>query len=63
MSSQDTPDSLLRMRTLLERLEQTEDPCFDGDAIESMKTLLRSHIRAIEVAQDLASKPSEPPQE
>jgi hypothetical protein len=61
MFSDPTPGTLVRLRTLLQRLEQTEDPCYDADTIESMKNLLRSHIRALEAVQPLAFAPPETP--
>lgn len=59
MFSEPTPATLARLRTLLKRLEQTEDPCYDADTIESMKNLLRGHIGALEAVQALASAPLE----
>jgi hypothetical protein len=61
MFSKPTPATLVRLRTLLERLEQTEDPFYDADTIESVKTLVRSHIAAIEAVQALASAQPETP--
>jgi predicted component of type VI protein secretion system len=61
MFSKPSPDALQRLRTLLERLEQTADPCLDADTIESMKTLVRHHIAAIEAVQAVASDPPETP--
>ena len=56
-----TPDSLWRMRKLLQLLEAYE-PCHDRDTVETIKNLVRNHIRALEVVGDLASKPSKLPQ-
>jgi hypothetical protein len=62
MFSKPTPATLARLRTLLERLEQSEDPCYDAHTIESVKTLVRNHIAAIEAVQALASAQPETPQ-
>ena len=51
-----TPGSLRRVRLLLQRLEQTEDSCYDADTIEAIKNLLRDHILALEILQTPASE-------
>jgi hypothetical protein len=61
MFSKPSPDAIQRQRTLLERVEQTADPCFDADTIESIKNFVRTHIRALEAAQALLTEPPQTP--
>lgn len=61
MFSKPSPSALRRLRSLLARLEQTADPCYDAETIESIKNLLRNHIRAFEAAQALLTEPPQTP--
>jgi hypothetical protein len=63
MPSVPTPDKLARLRSVLEHLERSTEPCDDADTTDSLKDFLLSQIRAIEIAQNLASKPPEPAKE
>jgi predicted component of type VI protein secretion system len=63
MFSRPSLDSVLRLRRLLECLEKSEDLSSDLDTIELIKSLVRSHLAAIEAVQALASEAPETPQE
>jgi hypothetical protein len=63
MPSVPTPDKLARLRSFLEHLERNPDPRDDADTIASLKDFLLTQIRALEIAQNLASQPNEPAKE
>lgn len=64
MFSKPSASALRRLRSLLARLEQTAEPCYDAETLESIKTLVRNHIAAIEAVQPPATEaPESPPNE